>query len=118
MTTQDIIQDYRLREWAQMVTEQRDSGQSVRKWCTGHSISVKTYYYRRNRVRDELTKAANASEMTNQAELANRTIFAALPMPKSSCPAITVHIGDHTAEIQSGADAETIEYVVRALSRL
>jgi hypothetical protein len=118
MTTQEIIQDYRLREWALMVTEQRDSGHSVRKWCAEQGINVKTYYYRRNRVREELTQAANTTDIMNQVKSANKTVFAALPMPKSRCAAITVHIGGNTAEIQNGTDAETIENVVRVLSRL
>jgi hypothetical protein len=110
MTTQDIVQDYRLGEWALMITEQRDSGQSVRKWCKGHGISVKTYYYRRNRVREELAEGVT--------EPINKTVFAALPMPKSGCAAIIVHIRDITAEIRSGADAEMIENVIKALARL
>ena len=110
MRMQDIVQDYRLREWALMITEQRDSGQSVRKWCEGHGISIKTYYYRRNRVREELAEGVT--------EPINKTVFAALPMPKSGSAAIIVHIGDKTVEIQNGADAEMIKNVIQALARL
>jgi len=45
-------------------------------------------------------------------------VFAALPMPQRNVSAVTVRIGSHVAEIHNGAEAETVESVLRTLARL
>jgi hypothetical protein len=45
-------------------------------------------------------------------------VFAALPMRRRSEAAVTVQIGAYVADIHNGADAETVEGVLRTLIRL
>ena len=115
MTVQTVTRTVQLQEWASQIQERLQSGLTVREWCEQIGIPSKTYYYRLRRVREELLENA---ESRNMPTLPGRPVFAALSVPRSSGAAVTVRIGDHTAEIQDGADAETIERVLRALARL
>jgi len=115
MTVQTIARTIQLKEWASQIQERLQSGLTVREWCERISIPTKTYYYRLRRVREEMLENA---ELRNIPALAGQPVFAALPAPRGSVAAVTVRIGEHTAEISGGADAETIERVLSALARL
>jgi transposase-like protein len=113
MTVQTVTRTIQLQEWASQIQDRLQSGQTVREWCERIGVAPKTYYYRLRRVREELENA----EPRNMPTL-GQPVFAALPATRMGGAAVTVRIGEHTAEIQDGADAETIERVLRALSRL
>ena len=115
MTVQTVRRTIQLQEWASQIEERLQSGQTVREWCERIGIPPKTYYYRLRRVREKLLENA---ESRNAPALPGQPVFAALPAPRSNSAAVTVRIGEHTAEIQDGADAKTIECVLRALTRL
>jgi len=97
----------------------------VSKWCEANGIGIKNYYYRMRRVREELLDAAesgNALVLSNTSpqQLSTTPVFAALPAGKmiSYTTAATVQIGTYIAEINNGADLETVDGVLRTLSRL
>jgi hypothetical protein len=91
-------------------------------------IGNKTYYYRRRRVREELLDAAegNVNSLSVRDSSPNEIsspVFASIPlsssrMPGGYGPAATVQIGAYIAEINNGADLETVEVVLRTLGRL
>jgi len=119
---QEVKRQMRLREWAGQISDCKQSGSTVRQWCEENGIGLKTYYNRMKRVREELLDNidhAGAAQLSNWIPKQIGTpVFAALPMPRRGGAAVTVQIGAHTAEINNGADAETVEGVLRALSRL
>ena len=104
-----------LRQWAAQINERAQSGQSVRKWCAENGLNEKTYYYHLKRVREEVLDEAENKKALSMRE---KPVFAAVAVPKGSGAAITVQIGTHWAEIQNGADADTVERVLQVLSRL
>ena len=112
----------RTQEWAMMVKKCQQSGLTVSQWCDENGVSTKTYYYRRKRIREELLEVAEAGNAFQLSECASdrmeAPVFAALPMPRKSGAAITVRIGTYIAEIHNGAEAETVESVLRTLTRL
>ena len=144
MRAQEVKQQVRLREWAEQINACKQSRLTVKQWCKENGIHIKTYYNRMKRVREELLVAlgngdggqelwpiqpGGRSSASAQQELSaisrnypspktGPTVFAALPMPRVSGIAVTVHIGTHVAEVHSGTDAETMESVLRTLSRL
>ena len=115
MKVQTVTRTIQLQEWASQIQERLQSGITVREWCEQRDLPTKTYYYRLRRVREELLET---TESRNAPALPGQPVFAALSVPRASGAAVTVRIGEHTAEIRDGADAETIERVLRALSRL
>jgi hypothetical protein len=143
MNVQEVKRRIRLREWAAQINECKQSGLTVKKWCKENGIYVKTYYNRMKKVREELLDpiaTGDTAQMQGLAgigqglatvplDLAGRVgsrppkqveapVFAAVPIPRTSGEAATVHIGAHFAEIHNGADTETLERVLRTLAQL
>ena len=143
MKVQEVKRQMRLREWAEQINRCKRSGLTVRQWCKDNGIHIKTYYNRMKRVREELLdtlETENGSQLFGlvqpdriitpmQQELAGRSgslpskqlatpVFAALPTPRTGFAAVTVHIGNHVAEIHNGADSVVMENVLRTLSQL
>ena len=115
MRVNAVTRSIQLQEWASQIQERLQSGQTVREWCEQRNLAQKTYYYRLRRVRGELLQGM---ESGNLPAIPGKPVFAALTVPRASGAAVTVRIGGHTAEIQEGADAETIERVLRVLTQL
>jgi len=110
-----------MQEWIQQIEECQKSGLSVTEWCNNNGINTKTYYNRRKRVREELlerTEPGDVLTLNNSHSVA--PVFASLPVSKvnSYTVAATVQIGTYIAEINNGADQETIDGVLQTLSRL
>jgi hypothetical protein len=122
MNVQNTVKGIRLRIWAQQVHECQQSGLSIRKWCETNGVEPKTYYYRRKRVREELLEYAGPGSSLQVGDYEPKPlempVFAAFQMPRTGRAAVTVQVGAHVAEVHNGADAETVEGVLRALSRL
>ena len=101
---QTVNQQRKLSEWAERVSECRNSGLSVKTWCRENGVSEQTYYKWQRRLY-ELAQ--------NQAE--NR--FAEItPQAKNrSGIAVTVQIGGVELAVHNSADAATVEAVLRAV---
>lgn len=127
MTVSKAMRMMRLQEWSKQIVECENSGLSVSEWCERNGIGYKSYYYRKRRVREELIDAAdNSGEalvvMGNSSGGLSRPVFAQLAAPTRASSdnntAATVQIGTYIAEINNGADPETVEGVLRTLSSL
>lgn len=51
-----VKRELRLNKWAEQIKSQQSSGLTVQKWCAENGISVKTYYYRLRKVREQYIK--------------------------------------------------------------
>lgn len=51
MNTRQIAQEYRMNQWIGIVSECRESGQTVASWCREHDIDPKKYYYWLKKIR-------------------------------------------------------------------
>ena len=105
-----------LQEWANQIREHKQSGMSVSQWSAACGYTVKTYYYRLRRVREELLNAAGENGGTGMAE---KPVFAALPMlQRTGGAAVTVRLGQYLVEIHNGAEANVIEQTIKAVRQL
>lgn len=50
----------KLREWAEQIRAQQESGTTVTAFCAENGINLKTYYYRLRKVREQCMEAAPA----------------------------------------------------------
>lgn len=57
MGTKLTVKGIQHQVWADMVQQQVKSGLTVREWCEQNNITIKTFYYRRKHVREELLSA-------------------------------------------------------------
>lgn len=123
MDIQRLNTGARLREWAEMVTTCRNSGQTVGVWCKASGINVKTYYYRLKKVCEA---AGNELEIQRRntaipASLERDTVFAEISpaIRGQTCKAaITVQMGGSEIQIHNGADVAVIEATLRILRNI
>ncbi len=95
----------KLSLWAGRISECRNSGQNVKDWCEENGICEQTYY----RWQKRLFEMAKAQQEIQFAEVT-------LVQPvRSGDIAVTVRIAGAEADICNGADAATVETVLRVL---
>lgn len=97
--------DQTAAEWAARIRSCRGSGLTVKQWCTDHKISPQTYYRWQRRLFD-MVKA--------QWEIQFADVTPERPSSAGSV-AVTVRIAGTEADIHNGADAATVETVLRVL---
>ena len=95
----------KLALWAGRISECRNSGQNVKTWCRENGICEQTYYKWQRR----LFEMAQAQQEVSFAEVTS------LQAVRSGEVAVTVHIAGAEADIHNGADAATVETVLRIL---
>lgn len=95
----------KLAVWAGRISECRSSGQKVKVWCRENGICEQTYYKWQRR----LFEMAQAQQEVSFAEVTP------LQPVRSSKVAVTVRVAGAEADIHSGANAATVETVLRIL---
>ena len=98
----------RLENWTTRIMACRSSGMTVRAWCRENGLSEKTYYYWQRRLFQTLSEQ----------QTVYKTAFAELTPSQLACPGkvpVTVRIAGAEADLHSGADASTVETVLRIL---
>ena len=95
----------KLALWAGRISECRNSGMAVKTWCRENGVCEQTYYKWQRR----LFEMARAQQEVRFAEVT--------PAQSVRCGnvAVTVRIAGAEADIHSGADASTVETVLRIL---
>ena len=99
----------KLAHWAQTVAQCRGSGLSVRQWFQENNVNVSSYY----KWQQKLYTMAQA-----QQEVRFTEITPVQPEPSHHASRrvdVTVRIAGAEADIHSGADAATVETVLRIL---
>ena len=95
----------KVTEWAGKISECRSSGMPVKTWCKQNGVCEQTYYKWQRR----LFAMAQTQQEVQFAE-----VTPAQPVRRSNVAA-TVRIAGAEADIHSGADAATVETVLRFL---
>ena len=95
----------KLALWAGRISECRNSRMPVKTWCQENGICEQTYY----RWQKRLFEIAKAQQEVQFAE-----VTPVQPV-RSGNVAVTVRISGAEADIHSGADAATVETVLRIL---
>lgn len=96
----------KMAEWAARISERRSSGQSVKSWCKENGVCEQTYYKWQRKL-FSLAKAQREAQFAEVTPLQNRC--------GSGDIAVTVRLAGGEADIHAGADADTIETVLRIL---
>ena len=100
---QKVNHQNQLKECSRRVEACQSSGQRVSEWCAGHGIPVSTYYSWQWKV----FRAVCAE---------NEVCFAEVPIRQANGEtAASIHCGELRVDIHVGADAETIQTIIRAL---
>ena len=125
MTAQKVSRQMRLQEWARQIEDCEHSGMTVSDWCEQNGVGYKNYYYRKRRIREEFIDTVGTEAVLTLSKGITQAIeapvFTKLPVSQitdSQGLAATVQIGTYRAEINNGADIDTIDGLLRTLSRL
>ena len=51
MSTRKITLEYRMAQWAQVLQDRKESGESIRKYCKARGISTDRYFYWQRKLR-------------------------------------------------------------------
>lgn len=102
---QTINGQNKLALWAGRISECRSSGQKVKTWCQGNGICEQTYYKWQKRLYEMSTA---------QHEVCFAEVTPVRPTLSSNV-AVTVRISGMEADICNGADAATVETVLRIM---
>lgn len=88
--------------WSKRITDCKNSGMRPGEWCEENGINVKTYYYWHNKIRKLVSQ---------------QTEFFEVPAApgRRDVPSATIRVGIVEADIYSGADAEMIRAICKAL---
>ena len=88
--------------WSKRITDCKNSGMRPGEWCEENGINVKTYYYWHNKIRKLVSQ---------------QTEFFEVPAApgRRDVPSATIRVGILEADIYSGADAEMIRAICKAL---
>ena len=95
----------KLAVWAGRISECRSSGQKVKVWCRENGICEQTYYKWQRRV----------FELAQEQQEVSFAEVTPLQPVRSGKVAVTVRVAGAEADIHSGADAATVETVLRIL---
>ena len=95
----------KLALWAERISECRSSGMPVKTWCRENGVNEQTYYNWQRRIFEMAQE---------QQEIQFAEVTPVQPV-RSGNVAVTVRIAGAEADIHSGADAATVETVLRIL---
>lgn len=98
----------RLASWSEKIMACRNSGMSVRGWCQENGVAEKTYYYWQRRLFETLSRQQKGVTPAFAEVTPAQSV-------RSGNVAVTVRIAGAEADICNGADAATIEAVLRVL---
>ena len=102
---QTMNQQNKLALWAGRISECRNSGQNVKAWCRENGVCEQTYYKWQKRLFE-------MAQFQQEVQFAEVTPVQSV---RSGNVAVTVRIAGAEADIRSGADAATVETVLRIL---
>ena len=87
-------------KWLEIITECRNSGNSVTEWCNSHGIKKKNYYYHLRKLREKICEQIAVPV----AGINTTSSFVA-----------TVHSGDISVEVRENCSYEFISSLIKAL---
>ena len=115
---QTLGQRQRLLEWSQKAADCRQSGLSVKRWCSENGTSAKTCYSWQKKVFEFM-----AEQQKVQLEAEEHSCFAELPAPQeqpcmqqiSETPAASIRIGKASVDLCAGADPQLVQALGQVL---
>lgn len=103
---QRINEQNKLAMWAERISECRSSDLSVKDWCAEKGICEQTYYKWQRKV---------FAVAKSQQEMQFAEVTPVITPNDNYQIAVSLHVGDITADIHNGANPATVESVLRIL---
>ena len=120
MTSKELAQEIRLTEWGYRLRTRRESGLTVRAWCSDNGINEKTYYYWQNKLRQVASEHISERETPKTGMLpvpAGWATVATRPAGPGS-GTVGIEIGKSRVVADSSTNLELLSEVCRMLMTL
>lgn len=114
-----ITHEIRLKQWASIIRECRNSGMTVKAWCLENNVNNKQFYYWQHRVREETYKAIEKYEPNKPANFVQLPVPAFVDSsenPTSFTADMIVHIGNNVLELSNTVSEELLSKVLKVMS--
>ncbi len=119
MGAREATRAYRMQRWVGIISQCRNSGETVKAWCESQGVNIKTYYYWQRKVREAAGEALPVCrQSTDEASSELHPTFAEIALPSlhpSAQAAVIVRYHEVIIEVRSGAEASAIESALRAV---
>lgn len=56
MGAREATHAYRMQRWMEIISQCRNSGETVKAWCESQGVNPKTYYYWQRKVRESVSE--------------------------------------------------------------
>ena len=118
MTSKQLTQEFRLRQWAQVMRDRRESGLTVRAWCRENETNEKTYYYWQNKLRQAVCEEVKRKQMP-KTELIPRGWAQVTEGAIEGAPeTLIIEIGSSRIQATKNTDTELLAKVCRVMTAL
>lgn len=119
MDMRAVDHQIKVQEWRKIITECRNSGMSIKRWCSDNGIKPNQYYYWLRVIRNE-----SLALMPLESKVASPS-FAAVKIAETVGPGSTdtgicavIKTDNLSVEIKSSIDPNILEQILRILSSL
>ena len=101
-----IKQEVKLRQWAEMIQQRKESGLTVSQWCTENGVNIKTYYYRLKKVRQAMCKKTERHDIVPVCESEEEKI---------NSERIEIYAGELRISLPDNFNEETLQRLLGVL---
>ena len=116
MDMRKVAREVRLSKWAEIIREQKISGQSIHAWCAANGITKQQYFYWQRQLREIACEGLVVqSERLPQPALTFTEVIT--PAEASPTGSITVRMGEAVVEIVGDVSPATVESILQALMK-
>ena len=108
-----------LENWKSIITECRQSGEPVYKWCKNNGICEQTYYKKLRQLRElELDKLPTTlTSLPEEKPVAFKKLEVQTPVDNTRA-AVIIRLNGATVEVNDGTSQQTIQAVLLALQNV
>ncbi|MHC1787220.1 MAG: IS66 family insertion sequence element accessory protein TnpB [Christensenellales bacterium] len=117
MEIQALTRDYRLQQWASIITRRNGSGMTVRAWCDEQGINQKSFYYWQRKLR-EAAGAQATGLSTVSSPVPTGWASLGVQAEPSGGQGLIVEVGGCRVHVQAQTDTPLLVRVCQALKTL
>ena len=108
----NFSKEYRLQQWALMVQEQKQSGLTVKEWCSQNNVTKDAFFYRQHRVRTALAAGVTSGSLPDTPAFAElKPVSGNGSFPSEAC----IHTAWADIYLNGNASAPLIANILKAM---
>ena len=117
MDTQKVATQYRLSQWAKVIQERQESGQSIKGFCQATGISKSQYFYWQRKLRNVACTELAIQEKSMD-PIPSGWIQLASAQTQQMKEVLDIEINGFHISVNAGTDPELLKKVCRVLGSL